>query len=175
MEQNHLHGQRREFRIRNNAQEMKENCVKTISFSLAYLTPIKLPVLYEYRRERERETGRERFKKKKKKSKSVRNHFTVKWMIKKQDIRSVLTISMRRDVRNCRPTIGKISPSLWSDCSFGHQNGVYRSFILFLLPFFFIYLTVKWFLTDFEWSTVLLKTPGPKVRALDYSPKTGCD
>ena len=41
MEQNHLHGQRREFRIQNNAQKMKENDVKTILFSLAYLTPIK--------------------------------------------------------------------------------------------------------------------------------------
>ena len=43
MEQNHLHGQRREFCIRNNAQKTKENDVKTILFSLAYLTPIKLP------------------------------------------------------------------------------------------------------------------------------------
>ena len=41
-EQNHLHGQRREFCIQNNAQKMKENHVKIISFSLAYLTPIKL-------------------------------------------------------------------------------------------------------------------------------------
>ena len=42
MGQNHLHGKRREFRIRNNAQITKENDVKTILFSLAYLTPIKL-------------------------------------------------------------------------------------------------------------------------------------
>ena len=42
-EQNYLHGQRREFRIRNNTQETKENDVKTVLFSLAYLTPIKLP------------------------------------------------------------------------------------------------------------------------------------
>ena len=41
-EQNHLHGQRREFRIRNNAQKTKKDEVKTIIFSLAYLTPIKL-------------------------------------------------------------------------------------------------------------------------------------
>ena len=41
-EQNHLHGQRREFRVRNNTQKMKENYVKTNLFSLAYLTPIKL-------------------------------------------------------------------------------------------------------------------------------------
>ena len=37
-EQNHLHGQRREFRIWNNAQKTKKNYVKTILFSLAYLT-----------------------------------------------------------------------------------------------------------------------------------------
>ena len=43
MEQNHLHGQRRELRTQNNAPKMKENYVKTILFSLAYLTPIKLP------------------------------------------------------------------------------------------------------------------------------------
>ena len=43
MEQKHLHGQRREFRIGNNTPKMKENYVKTILFSLAYLTPIKLP------------------------------------------------------------------------------------------------------------------------------------
>ena len=43
MEQNHLHGQRREFCIRNNAQKTKENEVKTILFSQAYLTPIKFP------------------------------------------------------------------------------------------------------------------------------------
>ena len=42
-EQNHLHGQRREFRIRNNVQKTKENDVKMILFSLAYLTLIKLP------------------------------------------------------------------------------------------------------------------------------------
>ena len=42
-EQNHLHGQQWEFRIRDNAQKTKENDVKTILFSLAYLTPIKLP------------------------------------------------------------------------------------------------------------------------------------
>ena len=34
---------RRAFRIRNNAQKTKENDVKTILFSMAYLTPIKLP------------------------------------------------------------------------------------------------------------------------------------
>ena len=43
MEQNHLHGQRRAFRIRNNAQKTRENDVKTILFSLAYFTPINLP------------------------------------------------------------------------------------------------------------------------------------
>ena len=41
--QNPLHGKRREFRIRNNAQKTKENDVKTILFSLAYLTLVKLP------------------------------------------------------------------------------------------------------------------------------------
>ena len=68
----------------------------------------------------------------------------------KQDKRSVLTILMRRDARNCRPTLAKISPSLWSNGSFEHRNGEYRSFILYFLPFFIIYLTVKWFLTGFE-------------------------
>ena len=42
-EQNHLHGQQWAFHIWNNAQKSKENDVKTILFSLAYLTPIKLP------------------------------------------------------------------------------------------------------------------------------------
>ena len=42
MEQNHLHGQRREFRIRNNAQKLKENDVKPILFGQAYLTLIRL-------------------------------------------------------------------------------------------------------------------------------------
>ena len=42
MEQNHLHGKRQEFRIRNNAQKTKEHDVKTILFNLAYLTLIKL-------------------------------------------------------------------------------------------------------------------------------------
>ena len=72
MEQNQLHGQRREFRIRNNAPKKKENDVKTILFCLAYLAPIKLPLCMS--------TGeREIFhKKKQKKSKLVRNHFTVK-------------------------------------------------------------------------------------------------
>ena len=41
-EQNHLHGQRREFRIQNNAQKTKENDIKTILISLPYLTPISL-------------------------------------------------------------------------------------------------------------------------------------
>ena len=85
-------------------------------------------------------------------------------MVIKQDKRSVLTISMWRDVRNCRPTIAKISPLLCSDSSFRPQNGGYRSFILF---FFFIILchllSVKWFLTDYEWFTVSLKTPGSQV------------
>ena len=44
MEQNHLHGQRREFRIRNSTQEMKENDVKMILSSLAYITLIRLPL-----------------------------------------------------------------------------------------------------------------------------------
>ena len=38
-EQNHLHGQRREFRIWNDTQKTKEKDVKTILFSLAYSTP----------------------------------------------------------------------------------------------------------------------------------------
>ena len=41
-EQNHSHGQRREFRIQNNAQKAKEINAKMIFFSLAYLKPIKL-------------------------------------------------------------------------------------------------------------------------------------
>ena len=66
---------RQEFRILNNTQKTKENDVKTILFSLVYLTPIKLPFCMS--------TGkRERvFRKKKKKSKSVRNHFTVKYSL----------------------------------------------------------------------------------------------
>ena len=42
-EQNRLHGQQREFRIRNNAQKTKENDVKITLSSLAYITPIRLP------------------------------------------------------------------------------------------------------------------------------------
>ena len=42
-DQNHLHGQRREFRIRDNAQKAKENDVKMILSSLAYITLIRLP------------------------------------------------------------------------------------------------------------------------------------
>ena len=65
MEQNHLHEQRREFCIRNNAQKTKENDVKTILFSLAYLTLIKLPFYMS--------TGeRERYLKKKKKKKKIK-------------------------------------------------------------------------------------------------------
>ena len=71
MEQNHLHGQWREFRIRNNSQKMKESDVKTILFSLAYLTLINLT----FCRVQEREIFQ---KKKKKKKKSVGNHFTIK-------------------------------------------------------------------------------------------------
>ena len=42
-EQNHLHGQRQEFRIWNNAQKTKESDVKIILSSPAYIIPIKLP------------------------------------------------------------------------------------------------------------------------------------
>ena len=49
MEQNHLRRQQQEFRIRNNAQKTKENDVKIILSSLAYITPIRLPFLHEYR------------------------------------------------------------------------------------------------------------------------------
>ena len=42
-EKNHLHRQWWEFCIRNNAQKTKEKDVKTLLFSLAYLTLIKLP------------------------------------------------------------------------------------------------------------------------------------
>ena len=62
-EQNHLHGQRQEFRIRNNAQKTKENDVKMILISLAYLTLIKLLFCM-----RTGESERERELKKKKKS-----------------------------------------------------------------------------------------------------------
>ena len=55
-EQNHLHGQWREFRIRNNAQKTKENGVKTVLFTLDYLTPIK-PSFCMSTGERERERG----------------------------------------------------------------------------------------------------------------------
>ena len=72
----HLHGQRREFRIRNNAQKTKENDVKMILSSLASITPIRLPFCMSTG-ERERIFVKKK-KKKKKKSKSVRNLFTVK-------------------------------------------------------------------------------------------------
>ena len=73
-EQNHLRGQRREFRIRNNAQKTKENDVKIILSSLAYITPIRLPFCMSTG---DRERERENFCKKKKNSKSVKNDFTV--------------------------------------------------------------------------------------------------
>ena len=61
-EQNHLHGQRREFRIRNNAQKMKENDVKKIFSSLAYITPMRLSFCISTgEREGERERERENF------------------------------------------------------------------------------------------------------------------
>ena len=41
-EQNHLHGQCREFRIQNKAPKQKENDVIMILSSLAYITPIRL-------------------------------------------------------------------------------------------------------------------------------------
>ena len=62
-EQNHLHGQRWEFRIRNNIQKMKENDVKMILSSLAYITPIRLPFCMSTG---QKERGRENFCKKKK-------------------------------------------------------------------------------------------------------------
>ena len=50
---------------------------------------------------------------------------------------------MWRDVWNCRPTKAKISPSLWSDGSFGHRNGEYRSFILFFFTILYHLLDCK--------------------------------
>ena len=51
MEQNHLHGQWREFHIQSNAQKTKENDVKKILFSLPEPT-IKLPFCASTVRER---------------------------------------------------------------------------------------------------------------------------
>ena len=66
-EQNHLHGQRREFRIRNNSQKTKENDVKMILSSLAYITLIRLPFCMSIgERERERIFVKKKKKKKKK-------------------------------------------------------------------------------------------------------------
>ena len=64
-EQNHLHGQRRELRIRNNTQKRKENDVKMILSSLAYITPIRLPFCMSTgERERQRIFIKKRKKKK---------------------------------------------------------------------------------------------------------------
>ena len=53
------HGQQREFRIWNNAQKTKENDVKMILCSLAYITPIRLSFCISTgKRERERERER---------------------------------------------------------------------------------------------------------------------
>ena len=57
MEQNHLHGLRREFRIRNNSQKAKENYVKIILSNRAYITLIRLSFCISTG---EREGGRER-------------------------------------------------------------------------------------------------------------------
>ena len=55
-EQNHLHGQRQEFRIWNYAQKTKENFVKTILFKSGLLNADKLPFCRSIsERERERE------------------------------------------------------------------------------------------------------------------------
>ena len=62
--QNHLHRQRREFHIWNNAQKTKENDIKMILSSLAYITPIRLPFCMSTDKREERE--REIFVKKKK-------------------------------------------------------------------------------------------------------------
>ena len=67
-EQNHLHRQWREFRIRNSAQKTKENDVKTILVSLAHLTLIRLSFCMS--------TDESIFMKKKKKKKLVINHFS---------------------------------------------------------------------------------------------------
>ena len=75
-EQNHIHGQRREFRIWNNAQKTKGNDVKMILSSLAYITLIRLPFCMNTG-ERERERERIFVKKKKKKnSKSVKRFYS---------------------------------------------------------------------------------------------------
>ena len=74
-EQNHLHGQQREFRIWNNAQKTKESDVKIILSSLAYIIPIRVSFCINTG---EREGERERIFVKKKNSKSVRNDFTIK-------------------------------------------------------------------------------------------------
>ena len=58
--------------------KMKGNDIKTILFSLAYLTPIKLQFCMSTG-ERERFFIKKKKKKKKKNSKSVRNQFTVKY------------------------------------------------------------------------------------------------
>ena len=74
-EQNHLQGQWRDFRIWNNTQKTKENDVKTILFSLVYLTLIKLPFCMSTGdRGRGGDKERERdLSEKTKKSKSVKN------------------------------------------------------------------------------------------------------
>ena len=58
MEQNHLHKQQWEFRIRNNAQKTKQNYVKMILSSLAYITLIRF-LLCTGDRDRESEKERE--------------------------------------------------------------------------------------------------------------------
>ena len=63
MEQNHLHKQQWEFRIRNNAQKTKQNHVKMILSSLAYITPIRFLLCMstgDRNRESEKERERER-------------------------------------------------------------------------------------------------------------------
>ena len=70
-EQNHLHRQRQEFHIWKNAQKTKQNDVKTILFSLAYLTLIKLPFCMSTG-EREGERQRQIFFYKKKKKKKFK-------------------------------------------------------------------------------------------------------
>ena len=46
-------------------------------------------------------------------------------------------------------------------------------FYLIFLSFFIIQLPIKLFMTDFEWFTVSLKTPGPQVSAPNKAPPPG--
>ena len=79
---------------------------------------------------------------------------------KKQDKRYIITFLIRNDARYCSPTIDAVDTWAYLRIEMVIKDLV---ILFFFLPFFIIYLTVKWFMTNSKWFTVSLKTPAPQV------------